>query len=259
MLELENIQLELGRTKLLINVNLSLQAGEIMAVIGPNGSGKTSLLRVACGEMDAQEGCVLFGGESIGNIALRDRARRMAMLPQLSSLNFPFSVEEVILLGRSPHGSGAVRDRAIIQEVMAGLDIVHLRHRLYTQLSGGEKQRVQIARVMAQTWGEGKVWGDGKLLLLDEPTSALDLGHQQMLMALLRKLAGQGMGILMAVHDVNLAANHADRILALKDGRALALGPADRVITPKIMEELYDVHLQVIPHPRSGRPMAVAP
>lgn len=252
LLEISNLRLLAGRNEVLNGLDLVLERGEILSVIGPNGSGKTSLLRAVAGDLPPEQGRILLGGVDLSQIPLPERARRMGLLPQLSSLNFPFSAEEVVLLGRSPHATGRERDRRIVRETMAGLDILHLRHRLYPRLSGGEKQRVQIARILAQLWqaGEG-------LLLLDEPTSALDPGHRQILMRLLRELAEQGLTILMAVHDVNLAAHCSDRILALKSGRPLALGTPGEVVTREVMKSLFGVDPQVIPHPESGRPMAV--
>lgn len=255
LLNITALELSVGEKILLTDVGFSLKAGEVLAVIGPNGAGKTSLLRGIAGELVPVNGSIMFDGQDIFALSLRDRARRIAVLPQLSSLHFPFTIEEVILLGRSPHATGVLRDKAIVAEVIKRMDIVHLHDRLYTELSGGEKQRVQIARVMAQVWqGEGQ---SSRLLLLDEPISALDLGHQQMLMRTLHELASQGLAIVLAVHDVNIAAAYADRILALKDGECLALGEPEVVITPKVLSQLYNVNLQVLPHPTSGKPVAL--
>lgn len=255
VLNITALELAIGDKTLLSDVGFSLAPGEVLAVIGPNGAGKTSLLRGIAGELLAVSGSVVFDGQGISALSLRDRARRIAVLPQLSSLHFPFTIEEVILLGRSPHASGAECDKAIVAEVMKRTDIVHLQDRLYTQLSGGEKQRVQLARVMAQVWcGEDE---SSRLLLLDEPTSALDLGHQQMLMHTLRELASQGLAIVMAVHDVNIAGAYADRILGLKDGKCLAMGEPDVVISPSVLSELFNVNLKVLPHPVSGKPVAL--
>jgi iron complex transport system ATP-binding protein len=254
-LNLTNVELAVGEKPVLNSIEFSLAAGELLAVIGPNGAGKTSLLRAIAGELVPVAGSIMLGGKNIHELSLRVRSRQVAVLPQLSSLTFPFTVEEVILLGRSPHGTGMQRDKAIGAQVMACLDILSLRERLYTQLSGGEKQRVQLARVLAQVWnGEGQ---HSRLLLLDEPTSALDLGHQQMLMRTLKILAAQGVAIVMAVHDVNIASAYADRILALKDGHCVALGNPQEVLNAAVMHALFDVRVQVLPHPESGKPVAL--
>src|SRR5690606_30702081 len=148
--------------------------GERLAVIGPNGAGKTSLLRAMAGDLPPARGQVLLQGRAIDELSLQEKARRVAVLPQLSGLNFPFSVAEVVMLGRSPHASGAQRDGEIVREAMLSLGLLHLQERLYTKLSGGEKQRVQLARVIAQLWPEDGAREKGSVLLLDEPSSALD-------------------------------------------------------------------------------------
>ncbi|MEX1034201.1 MAG: heme ABC transporter ATP-binding protein [Cellvibrionaceae bacterium] len=254
-LAVNNIDLAIGEKTLLRGISFNLEAGELLAVIGPNGAGKTSLLKGIAGELVSSVGSVTIGGTDIGGLSLQDRARTMAVLPQLSLLNFPYTVEEVIVLGRSPHATGAQRDEAIVAETMARMDILHLGGRLYTQLSGGEKQRVQLARVMAQVW-QGDTTNPG-LLLLDEPTGALDLGHQQLLMHTLQTLATQGIAMLMTVHDINIAAAYADRILALKDGCCVAMGVPEEVITGPIMKELYNVDLRILSHPDSAKPVAL--
>lgn len=243
-----------GSQPLVAGIDLDLQAGEMLAIIGPNGAGKTSLLRALSGELAIANGSVLFLNRSLKTLSLRERAKSIAVLPQLSALNFPFTVEEVVALGRSPHATGRDRDGAIIAQALAEVDAVQLRDRLYTHLSGGEKQRVQLARVLAQVW---PVDSQPRLLLLDEPLSALDLGHQQLLMRSLRKFCGQGLGVMMAIHDINVASAYADRLIALKDGRCIALGSAESVVSAPVLEELFGVTMQILDRPDSGKPMVV--
>ncbi|MCW8196684.1 heme ABC transporter ATP-binding protein [Proteobacteria bacterium 005FR1] len=250
------VTLSAGRASqaLLAGIDLDLQPGQLLAIIGPNGAGKTSLLRTICGELAIAKGSIRVCNQPLPALTLRERARRIAVLPQLSGLNFPFSVEEVIALGRSPHDTGRDRDRAIVAQAMAEVDVLHLRDRLYTHLSGGEKQRVQLARVLAQVW---PVDSQPRLLLLDEPLSALDLGHQQLLMRSLQTFCGRGLGVIMAVHDVNIASAYADRLLALKGGRCVAAGSAHAVVSAPVLKELFGVTMQILPRPGSGKPMAV--
>ncbi|MGQ9426707.1 heme ABC transporter ATP-binding protein [Gilvimarinus sp. F26214L] len=251
-LRVHNLQVRLASRPVLQDIGFAVERGTILALVGPNGAGKTSLLRTLSGDLEPAQGVVEWGERSLRSLSLQDRARHVAVLPQLSSLAFPFTVEEVVLLGRSPHGSGRERDRSIAIEAMASLDLAHLRARPYTRLSGGERQRVQLARVLTQVWEARSC-----LLLLDEPTSALDFAHQQLLVSTLRKLAAQGLTIVLATHDLHLAALHADRMLALKAGRCIGAGSAEEVIQERVMKALYGVDMQIIRHPQNGKPLAL--
>jgi iron complex transport system ATP-binding protein len=176
------------------------------------------------------------------------------VLPQLSQLDFPYTVEEVVGLGRTPHDTGNAGDREIVCEAMAAFDVTALRHRRYTELSGGERQRAQLARVFAQVWRPGE-----RLLLLDEPTSALDLAHQQQVMAVVAELAATGCAVVMVVHDVNLLAAHADRLLTLHHGRAYALGTPREVISETLFREVFAARVHLGRHPVSGDPLVLSP
>ena len=170
---------------LLRDISLALGPGRILGLTGPNGAGKSSLLRLIAGDIPLAAGHLQLAGKSREEWPRRLLARRLAYLPQLSLLNFPYTVEEVVTLGRMPHDTGLSIDAGILAQAMAATDISGLRGRLYTRLSGGEKQRVQLARVFSQVWDAGT----GGLLLLDEPTTALDLAHQQMVLGAVRDLA----------------------------------------------------------------------
>ena len=240
---------------LLQDINLVLESGEILGIIGPNGAGKTSLLNVLAGDVAAAGGDAELLGRALATWDGRDRARALAVLPQLSLLNFPYRAEEVVMLGRTPHGTGVAEDRAIVREVMAVTDTERLRGRVYTRLSGGEKQRVQLARVFAQIWRAGE---QPALLLLDEPTAALDLAHQKMIMDALRGLASRGNAVVLVAHDFNLVASVAHRITALRGGRQLALGTPEEVLTPRNFSAVFDVEVMVEAHPASGRPLVIS-
>jgi len=178
------------------------------------------------------------------------------VLPQLSLLNFPYSVEEVVALGRTPHSTGISLDRKIVHEAMEVMDISHLRGRSYTQLSGGEKQRTQLARVMAQIWR--KEDASSRLLLLDEPTTALDLGHQQQLMNAVVEFAKNGAGVLMVVHDINIAARYADKILALSCGRCIAQGSTKDVLSENLLQQLFGAEVGIIQDPSSQKMFVIS-
>lgn len=243
MLRLKNICYRIGKSELLHDVSVELQPGEVLAIVGANGAGKTTLLQAVLGDIRLSSGAVYFAGRQIQQWALAERAKRMAILPQLSLLNFPYSVSEVVAMGRTPHSSGRAVDSDIVQAAMAAMDITHLQQRLYTELSGGEKQRTQLARVMAQIWRAEDA--AERLLVLDEPTSSLDLGHKQQLMQAVRKFANQGAMVVMVEHDIGLAANYADSMLALSNGRSSAYGSCAEVFQQELVQQLFgaNVHL----------------
>lgn len=255
-LELRSVCAAPWGTALLRDIDLALQPGEILGLAGPNGAGKSSLLRLIAGDIAPASGELLIGEKPRENWPRSQLARRLAYLPQLSLLNFPYTVEEVVALGRMPHASGRIADQLIIEQVMAATDVTALRERLYPRLSGGERQRVQLARVLAQVWdspNEG-----GALLLLDEPTTALDLAHQQLVVEAVRGLAQRGCAIVLAIHDFNLAAGLADAIAVLKDGRLAACGPPARVFTPELFREVFAIDIVVQRHPLRDQPLIVS-
>jgi iron complex transport system ATP-binding protein len=241
---------------LLQDICLELSAGEILGIIGPNGAGKSSLLQVLVGDMTPTSGTVTLLGEKVSDWKPRPKAQRVAVLPQISLLNFPYSVEEVILLGRTPHSSGSALDREILSQVMLATDTSSLARRVYTQLSGGEKQRVQLARVFAQVWPEQT--SQPRLLLLDEPTTALDLAHQQLIMQTVRELANSGCAVAVVAHDFQLLSAVATRITALSNGAQMAHGSPGEVLTAEVFSRVFDVAVNVTKHPKTGQPVVIA-
>ena len=240
---------------LLRDISFELAAGEILGILGPNGAGKTTLLNLVCGALAPADGGIYLGGRPMTDWPIVERARAQAVLPQQSSLNFPYTVEEVILLGRTPHASGAACDREILDATLAATDMLALRERLYTQLSGGEKQRVQLARAFAQIWRSRDC--NTRVLLLDEPTSALDLSHQKMVMESIRRLASEGCAVVMVLHDFNLAARYADRCLVLGNGRQQALGTPGEIFNPALFREVFEVEVRVEKHPALDIPLVI--
>lgn len=255
LIELHDLSVTLDGSECLHPVSFQLAAGEVTAIIGPNGAGKTTLLRVLAGELPPTGGELSLCGRPHHLWPLQERARHLAVLPQASALNFPYRVEEVVALGRIPHSTGRVLDETIVTEALAALDILHLRHRLYPHLSGGEKQRTQLARVMAQIWRAEDA--SARLLLLDEPTASLDLGHQQQLMERVRAFAAEGVAVLMVLHDLNLALRTADRLLALHQGTLVADGPCAQVLSESLLHQLFGANLELFHHPRTGRPLVL--
>ncbi|WP_028877646.1 heme ABC transporter ATP-binding protein [Teredinibacter turnerae] len=244
-LRIEQLQVSLANVPLLRDINLSLRAGCVYSIVGANGAGKSTLLKSIVREVPRTCGNVYLGEKLLDQVAPLQIARSLAVLPQNSQLSFPFTVAEVVGLSRTPHETGRVLDSTIADEAINALDITYLKHRLYTALSGGEKQRVQIARVLAQIWREEDATLP-RVLLLDEPTAFLDLGHQQQLMHLVQSFAAQGVTVLMVMHDINLAANFSDDIIAMQCGEIVAQGAPHSVLTAELIEQLFQARVHLL-------------
>ena len=255
-IQLDNVSLSMGSKKIISKISLTINPGEVLAVLGPNGAGKSSVFKVIAGEYNHYKGQVTLNNQPLTDYSANQRAKMMGVLPQSSQLAFAFSVFEVVLLGRLPHSTGRKKDREIAFAAMEKADVLHLSQALYPSLSGGEKQRVQLARVLCQIWQES-VEG-GRYLLLDEPTSALDLSHQHHTLALARELAAQGVGVLSILHDLNLAAQYADKVLLLGKGKVIDQGPVERVMTAAKITDLYGIDVSVTKHPKYECPLVIA-
>lgn len=256
MLELRNISFRVGNTALLDRVSLEVHPGEVLAIVGANGAGKTTLTNILSGKKTPQTGDVMLDGSSIHSYAPSALARRRAVLPQFSNLSFAFTVFEVVLLGRTPHQTSATVDAEICLEAMRVTGVIHLASREYPTLSGGEQQRVHLARALAQIWHPN---GDGdRYLFLDEPTASLDLAHQHHVLHIARDCAKLGLGIMAVLHDLNLAAEHADRIAIMRQGTIAALGSPDDVLTSENIEAAFDISVMVTQHPHAACPLVVA-
>ncbi|HVU14063.1 MAG TPA: heme ABC transporter ATP-binding protein [Phototrophicaceae bacterium] len=256
MLEGRGLTYRIGAQALVEDVSLTVTPGEIVAIVGANGAGKSTLLKLLCGDLRPERGSVLLEGQPIHQWSKRDLARRRAVLPQSSALGFGFSALEVVLMGRSPHVQGIERpvDYAIARAALAAARVDHLAERSYLTLSGGEQQRVQLARVLAQIWEDT----GARYLLLDEPTNNLDLTHQHGTLAIATDFARRGVGVLTILHDLNLAAQYADHVLVLKAGRVLADDRPNAVFTPALIREAFDIAVTVVPHPSLDCPLIIA-
>jgi ABC-type cobalamin/Fe3+-siderophores transport system ATPase subunit len=227
--------------------------GEVVGVIGPNAAGKSTLARVCCGLLSAQAGHVLLQGEPLAKLSRRERARRVAFLPQQQPQDLSFTAREVALMGRAPHlGLWALegpRDLEAASAALSEADALDLADRPVSQLSGGERQRVFLARAFAQ---------DAALLILDEPTAGLDLAHQVLLVNALRKKSRAGGGALLVLHDLALAGAACDRLLLVLAGRIVAVGTPSEVLRPDVLSPAYGTQVDVVPDPATGQPL-VAP
>ncbi|MFB7932021.1 heme ABC transporter ATP-binding protein [Streptomyces sp. NPDC056039] len=244
--ETRDLYVRLGAREVLKGVDLTVRAGEVLALVGPNGAGKSTLLSVLAADVPAAEGFVRVHGRPAAEWPAPDLALRRAVLPQAAALSFPFTVEEVVRMGRAPHAaspatSPADDDRAVA-EAMAATEVTGFASRPFSALSGGERARVALARVLAQ---------QAPLLLLDEPTAALDLRHQELVLRLCRSRAHAGDAVVVVVHDLGLAAAYAHRVALLCAGRVAADGPPAEVFSERLLSEVYDQPVEVFPHPRT--------
>jgi iron complex transport system ATP-binding protein len=229
-------------------VSLSVSRGAIVGLLGPNGSGKTTLLRLLSGTLIPDRGRVLLDGQAIVGMSRRDLARRIAVVPQETHSAFDYSALEIVMMGRYPHLGAfeleGASDLAIARRAMADTGTASFEDRRFAALSGGEKQRVVIAGALAQA---------SDVLLLDEPTASLDLGFQFEIAALLLRLnRDRGTTMVVSTHDLNLAATLCTELVLLKQGRVIAQGPTDKVLTPAHVRDLYGVIADVTTHPRAG-------
>lgn len=222
-------------------VTLSVAPGEALALLGPNGGGKTTLLKTMLGLLPPQEGHVTVDGEPLAALSAAERARRIGYVPQAHAGAFAFAVRDVVLMGRTAHqglfASPSAADRSIAEAKLQELGIGHLAAKPYTMISGGERQLALVARALAQ---------EPRYVVLDEPTASLDFGNQGKVMRRIRDLAGQGLGVLFTTHDPNQALRHADRVALLGEGRLLAEGPPAQVLTPAAIEALYRTGVEVV-------------
>ncbi|OPX20407.1 MAG: ABC transporter [Desulfobacca sp. 4484_104] len=241
----ENLGVSYGKRAILHNLSFQIPNGSFFIIIGPNSSGKTTLLKTMAGVVKPQQGVVEILGKPLADYAKKTLAQKIAVVPQYTPTDVPFKVLEVVLMGRSPHlslaGLEQKRDLEIAAAAMAVTRVDHLADRRLDQLSGGELQRVVIARALCQ---------QPRLIMLDEPTASLDLAHQVNIMDLLEGLREErGLTVIMISHDVNLAAMYGDQLLLLKEGRIVSLGTPRQVLTYAELEQAYDCMLLVDDNP----------
>ena len=237
--------LERDGTVLCCDIDLAFEPGQLVSIVGPNGAGKSSLLALLAGDLEPASGSVDLDGVRLSGIAPIELARRRAVLSQSNSVAFPFTVSEVVTMGRFARNaeSSAATDQRIVAESMSATDVAHLARRRITTLSGGEAARVALARVLAQ---------ETPIVLLDEPTASLDIKHQEMVFDLLRVKAATGSLVVMVVHDLEAAAAISDRLILLNAGRVVADGRPTDVLSSELLSDVYDYPLSVKVDPGSG-------
>ena len=254
VIEAHDIHFAYRGRPVLSGASLALRAGELVCLLGANGAGKSTLLKIMLGLLPPGKGSVLADGRPLPGLARRDLARLVAYVPQVHAAPFPYTIAEVVLMGRLP-ANGLFRapgeaDRKAAGRAMGHLGIEHLAERAYTEVSGGERQMALIARALAQ---------EARLLIMDEPLAGLDYGHQLRLLARLESLAAEGYGVLMTTHDPDQPltghGGGCDRVAMLTQGRIAADGPPAQVLTPEAVNRLYGVNVELL---RSGEGRAIA-
>ncbi|MFG2875985.1 heme ABC transporter ATP-binding protein [Streptomyces sp. NPDC048337] len=245
-----DLHVRLGAREVLSGIDLTARSGEVLALVGPNGAGKSTLLAALAADLPAASGEVRIDGRAVAGWGARDLALRRSVLPQTAALSFPFPVEDVVRMGRAPWAGTPLADAddEAVAAAMAATEVTGFAARPFSALSGGERARVALARVLAQR---------APLLLLDEPTAALDLRHQELVLRICRERAAAGDAVVVVLHDLGLAAAYADRAAVLHDGRIAADGPPSEVFEDALLSRVYRQPVEVLPHPRTGAPLVL--
>jgi len=252
-LEISQVYFSYLNGLVLHNINLSVNVGEMVGLLGPNGSGKTTLLKLASGMLKPAQGGIKLDGYSLNSLSRKAIARNIAVVPQQFHIPFAFTTAEIVMLGRTPFlrplADETEADRQLVDKALELVNIRELAKRRFDELSGGERQKVILAMALAQ---------QPKLLLLDEPTVHLDIAHQTETLELVKRLnAQQGLTVIAAMHDLNLAALYFDRLILLKEGRVWADGTPHEVLTEAKISEVFSVSVRVEKHPLTGTPHIV--
>lgn len=256
MLSTENISYHIGAKKILENVSLRFLPGCFNIILGPNGSGKSTFLNIISGELTGREGNVFYDNKNIASLKKTTLSQYRAVMSQQPELHFPLLVEEVIMMGRYPHFefNPGKKDYAVCKEVIERMNLQSFTERNYLTLSGGEKQRVHFARVLAQVW-EKPADGSTRYLLLDEPLNNLDISYQQEFLQVAASFVKDGVVLVAVLHDINLAAQYGDRLFFFKEGNMVAEGTPAETITTPLLKNIFDISPAVIKNPATGAPL----
>jgi len=252
-LYLNSIEVAYNGKPVLRDVSLQVRPGEILALVGPNGAGKTTLIRTASGVLTPNQGVVKVNEQDLRQLTPLERAQLMAVVPQARLLPPTFTVYQTVMFGRTPHlgwlGFPKKEDEQIVHQVLVRTHLLDLAHRRLGDLSGGEQQRVLLARALAQ---------NTPILLLDEPTAHLDLHHQALILKLVQQTVQEcGLAVLLAIHDLNLVALYADRVALLVEGHLQQEGPPEQVLTKAVIEDAYGVEVELLRHPHYSAPFII--
>lgn len=257
MIEAQKVSVSIGSKRIVHDVDLVVRPGELAAIVGPNGSGKTTFLKALTGEL-GYTGSIALNGRDIAALKPWDAAGMRAVLPQSTALSFPFTVREIVKLGVTGGRTGALAGEGdrLPERALARVDLEGFAGRFYQELSGGEQQRVQLARVLCQVWAP-VLDGQPRYLFLDEPVSSLDIKHQLIIMNIARDFARRGGGVVAILHDLNLTAMYADRIGVMHRGRLAATGTPKDVLNDELIEKVFGCKLRVGALPAANVPFVL--
>jgi iron complex transport system ATP-binding protein len=243
-LELKNINVKLGDKNIIEDISLAVSKGEFVGIIGPNGSGKSTLLRTIYRIIQPNSGMILLDGQNLKDVKLSESAKKMGVVGQFNSINFDFTVLDMVMMGRTPHksllGSDTPADYAIAMESIRKVGMEKHVNRSFSTLSGGEKQRIILARALTQ---------QPQLLILDEPTNHLDIKYQLQILSIVKSL---GIGVLAALHDLSLAAMYCHRLYVLKEGNVITSGVPNEILTPELVRDVYEIECDIQKNPATG-------
>jgi iron complex transport system ATP-binding protein len=256
MLSAQNISYKIGLTFLLKETSLQFAGGGFHVIMGANGAGKSTLLKILAGDYQPSSGNVFFDKQELQDYSKIRLAKKRAVLSQHYHLSFPITVEEIVFMGRYPYflNRPSATDREICKKAMALMDVTHLAEREYSTLSGGEAQKVQMSRVLAQVWNEGE---ERKLLFLDEPVSQLDVRYQHQLLQIAKELCKKGLTVIAILHDLNLAIKFADRILLMKEGKICYQLDDAKELSSAIIYDIYGIETSVFYREKTAKPIVI--
>lgn len=254
MLNTRNLSYKIDNKYLVKNISLEFKPGEFTVIMGQNGAGKSTLLRLLAGSLKASDGDVIIFGKKIDNYSESELAKIRAVLSQHYEISFPVSIQDIVMMGRYPHyrSEPSVTDYEIINETLSLMGLENLKDRNYDTLSGGEAQKVQMARVLSQIWQHKN--NDNKILFLDEPVSQLDIQYQYFMLQVARNFAKENVMIIAILHDLNLALNYADKIVFLKNGELVRVFNSVNDIDKNIVSEVFEIEMENINNPFSNKP-----
>ncbi len=244
-LELKSVNYMIDNKKIINDVSFQIEFNDFISIVGPNGSGKSTLIRLISGDILPNDGRVYILGKQQCDWDISDLACQRSILGQFNNLSFAFTVMDVLKMGVFPLKSKLIElsEKNLYDKLLNVFDLEHLKEQIYTTLSGGEKQRVQLARVISQIWSSDNF--DKKILILDEPTSFLDIKHQLSLFSFLKDLNNKGLTIVMVMHDINQAIVNSNKILFLKSGKLIDFGNTDLVVNNSILKDVFDVNFKI--------------
>lgn len=257
MLKTENIKYRIGKKQILKDISADFYPGRVAVILGPNGSGKSSFLKIACGETNDFTGTVFYDNSNSRDFQKAELAKTRAVMSQQTEVNFPLLVSEVVMMGRYPHFAfnPGKKDVAICEEIMDRMDLRAFKDRNYLTLSGGEKQRVQFARVLAQIFEAPKT--GNRYLFLDEPIASLDIHYQHQFLQTIKMLAAESIVVIAVLHDINLAMQYADDIIFMKEGRMVKKGVPTEVITADLIRDVFNIPVKIVGYDGADKPVVV--